>query len=62
MTILNLFVDFINKILSIKILGMDLFNWLLLFTIIIFVFRILYAMSGTKRKSKEETKEKKKKE
>lgn len=48
MTILNLFINFLNKILSIKILNLDLINWLIIITIITFVFGILKNLGGKK--------------
>ena len=53
MTILNLFIEFINKILSIEILGFELSSILLTIAIIIAIFQIIEAFGTNKiRKSK----------
>lgn len=55
MTILNLFLDFINKILSIEILGISLDIYLITFTILIFVFKIINLIgNGTGKHKKPE--------
>jgi hypothetical protein len=46
MTIINIFINFINKLLSIEILDVSILTWLKTFTILIITFRILYEMGG----------------
>lgn len=63
MTILRLFLNFLNKILNIQILNVSLLNWLIITTILIFVFRIIYEIAGIRKSTKTiETKEKSDKE
>lgn len=61
MTIIELFITFVNSILEIKILGFSILNYLITFTILIIVFRIIYEIAGVKRKDKEDKGDKKKK-
>ena len=50
MDILVLFLNFVNDIFSFKILGIDLFTYLITITIITLIFSILKAMSNSKGK------------
>lgn len=60
MSILNLFIDFLNKILDIRILGLTLFDLLLIFTILIFAMRLIYEMIGVSNKNNNKGEKKKK--
>ena len=51
MTILNLFINFINEILSFKILGFELISYLLTFTLIIFIFKVIAIIGNSNGKS-----------
>lgn len=53
MTILNIFIDFLNKILSIELLNNSLFDWLIMITIIIFGFLIIYNLVNIGRKGRD---------
>ena len=46
MTILNLFIDFMNSFLSFEILGFNLYTYLIVFTCLILVFKILNTISN----------------
>lgn len=48
MTILNLFIDFINKILTFEILNIALIDYLKGFAILGIIFAIIKAMSNDK--------------
>lgn len=50
MTILNLFINFINEILSFKILGFELISYLLTFTLIIFIFKVIAIIGNSEKK------------
>lgn len=52
MDILNLFINFIEHILSFEILGIDLFTFLITITIITLIFSIIKAMSNSKGSTK----------
>ena len=56
MTIINLFIDFINKILGFKIMGFELISYLLAITTAIVIFKILYILSNTDNKNKKNNK------
>jgi hypothetical protein len=48
MTILELFIEFIDKFTSLKILYLEIINWLLIFAVIYFVFEIIKILGGHK--------------
>ena len=50
MDILVLFLNFVNDIFSFKILGIDLFTYLITITIITLIFSIIKSMSNSKGK------------
>ena len=50
MDILALFLNFVNDIFSFKILGIDLFTYLITITIITLIFSIIKSMSNYKGK------------
>ena len=50
MDILALFLNFVNDIFSFKILGIDLFTYLITITIITLIFSIIKSMSNSKGK------------
>ncbi len=52
MTILNLFINFINQIFSFKIMGYELISYLLTFTIIIFIFKMISIIGNAKKDKK----------
>ncbi len=56
MTIIKLFINFINEILSINILGMNLYMWLITITILIFTYRLIYEITGTRTKNNKKDK------
>ena len=58
MTILRLFIQFLNNILSIEILNTSLFDWLINFTILIFGFRIIYELAKISIKNNKEKSDK----
>lgn len=60
MTIVNLFIDFMNRILSFKILGFELISYLLTFTIIIFIFKVISIIGNSEKKSSKKEKSDKK--
>ena len=41
MSILNLFIDFINEVLNFKILGTSIIVYLISITVIIFIFKLI---------------------
>lgn len=61
MELLNMFIIFLNKILSIKIFEIELINYMIGFLIIIFIFKILQVIGNAQKSSsvKKENKEKK---
>ena len=62
MTIITLFINFINELLSYKILGIQLINHLLTITIIIVIFKIILIIGnsngGSRNKEKKEKSDK----
>lgn len=50
MTILNLFINFINTILKFRVLGVSLQNYLLAFLSAIFVFKIISIVGNSSKK------------
>lgn len=50
MDLIILFLNFINSIFSFKILGMDLYTWLITITIVTLMFSIIKAMTNSKTK------------
>ena len=48
MTILNLFIDFVNNILNFKIFDVKLSTYLLTITLISFIFLIIKNMANTR--------------
>ena len=47
MTILDLFINFANKILDLKILNISLYTYLISFTILIFIFKLIGILGNT---------------
>lgn len=58
MTILKLFIEFFNDILNFKILNLTLIGWLIIFTIIIFVFQIFGVIGNLTKRVNGKTKNK----
>lgn len=58
MTIVKLFINFINIILDFNIFGLSLYNWLLTMVIIIFAFQMIYEVSGIKKNKNNKNKDK----
>lgn len=58
MTILDLFLEFCNSILSFKVFNISLLNYLIIFTSIIFIFKIIQII-GNSHVSRKEKKDKK---
>ena len=58
MTLLELFMKFLNKILNIKLFDISLIKYLIAIAIIIIIFKIIGAFSGAKinRKNKDNKK------
>lgn len=52
MTILNLFIEFINQIVTIKVFNFELIDYMIFFAIIIIVFKIINVLAGNKTKNK----------
>lgn len=52
MKLLLMFIEFISDILSFKILGIDLFAWLIAFTIISFIFKLISILGNSNFKRK----------
>ncbi len=52
MTILNLFINFINQIVTIKVFNFELIDYMIFFAIIIIVFKIINVLAGNKTKNK----------
>lgn len=50
MIILEKFITFIGKILEFKILGLSLIDYLIAFTIIIFIFKIFQVLGNNSKK------------
>ena len=53
MTILSMFISFLNEILSMKVFETTLFDWLIIITIIIFGFLIIYNLVNINRKGRD---------
>lgn len=58
MTIIKIFLQFTMRIMSIKLLGLNLMTWLIIFTIFIFAFRIIYEIVGIRKKRNKEKSDK----
>lgn len=50
MTIVNLFISFINKFLDFKIFNITLFQYLITFTITIFIFKLIQILGNSNSK------------
>ena len=52
MDLIVLFLNFVNSIFNFKILGMDLYTWLITITIVTLMFSLIKAISDSKGKGK----------
>jgi hypothetical protein len=57
MTILNLFINFINQIVTIKVFNFELIDYMIFFAIIIIIFKIINVLGGNRTKNKKEKQE-----
>lgn len=57
MTILNLFIDFINQIVTIKVFNFELIDYMIFFAIIIIIFKIINVLAGNRTKTNKKEKQ-----
>ena len=57
MTILNLFINFINQIVTIKVFSFELIDYMIFFAIIIIIFKIINVLGGNKTKTNKKEKQ-----
>mgnify|MGYP004573019329 CR=1 FL=1 len=53
MTILNLFINFINQIVTIKVFNFELIDYMIFFAIIIIIFKIINVLARNKKEKQE---------
>ena len=52
MILLEMFIEFATKIMNFEVMGITIFNYLMTFTTIIFIFNIIKILSNSNKKAK----------